>query len=555
MTRDIARHSPKIIVIGAGVAGMATGVYAQMSGFSSRIFEMHVLPGGCCTSWSRKGYIFDYCIEWLIGTGAGNDANQVWRELGALDGKQITDFPIFNRVVDAHGRAVTFYNDPDRLERHLLEVSPEDRKPIRAFCADVRRFVKLSLYPFLKPWALMTWRERLALIRDVLPGFRLFWRSAATPMEKFCRRLKSPLLQRAFPNIFSQDPEGFPLLPYLFTLACAYNRNCGVPEGGSLGLAKSIEERYRSLGGEIHYRTRVAKILTENDRAVGVELADGSRHLADVVVSACDGATTIYQMLGGRYVDKTIDKLFKELLVQPKLTYPGAMSVFLGVNRDDFTDEAHSTTYLLDDADAASLPVALQRSLVVQHRSRYSRGFAPPGKSVLHCSYFTDFAYWKRLRVEDRARYRAEKTRVAGFVQAFLERRYPGLRDRTEIVNVTSPATMERYTGNHGGSILAWKAFTEAEDLGNLVVNKHGMRLPGLAGFYMAGQWITGGGLIRAASSGRFVTQFICRDLGHPFRASQSGGASGEAAAWHNSRLGEMPLLDEEVPELSPANG
>jgi hypothetical protein len=108
---------------------------------------------------------------------------------------------------------------------------------------------------------------------------------------------------------------------------------------------------------------------------------------------------------------------------------------------------------------------------------------------------------------------------------------------------------MERYTGNHGGSILAWKAFTEAEDLGNVVVNKHGMKLPGLAGFYMAGQWITGGGLIRAASSGRFVMQFICRDLARPFRTSESRGS----AAWQASRLGALPQLDEELPELSPA--
>lgn len=545
MTRD----RPKVIIIGAGVAGMATGAYAQMSGFDSQIFEMHVLPGGCCTSWSRKGYIFDYCLEWLIGSGAGNDANQVWRELGALDGKQITDFDNLNRVVDEQGRAVTFYYDPDRLERHLLEVAPEDSKLIRAFCADVRKFAKVALYPFLKPWALMTWRERARMIAQVLPAFRLFWRTAATPMTKFCQELKSPLLRRAFPNIFTQDPEVFPLLPSVFTLAAGFNRNCGIPEGGSLGFARSIEERYRSLGGKISYRTKVAKILVEDDRAVGVELADGTQHRADVVVSACDGLTTIYQMLGGRYVDQTIDKLFKQLLEKPELTYPGMISIHLGVNGEDLGGEAHCTTYLLDDADAASLPAVAQRSIVVQQRSRYSRSFAPPGKSIVYCSYFTDFAYWKRLRTEDRAAYRAEKAKVASFVQAFLEKRYPGLRAKTEIVNVTTPATTERYTGNHGGSILAWKSFTEAEDLANVVINKHGMQLPGLRGFYMAGQWISGGGLIRVAASGRFAVQFICRDLKRPFVAS----VNREAAAWQ-SNPDELPQLDlEDLPELSPA--
>lgn len=536
-------NKPQLIIIGAGIAGMATGVYAQMNGFDSRIFEMHVLPGGCCTAWSRKGYIFDYCIEWLIGSGPGNDANQVWRELGALDGKTITDFALFNRIVDENGRSVTFYNDPDRLERHLCEVSPEDSALVRRFCADLRRFVKSPMYPFLKPWPLMTFREKLKMVIGVLPDFRLYWRNAATQMSTFCAKLKSPLLQRAFPNVFFQDHECFPLLPYLYNVACAHNQNAGFPQGGSLGLSKSVEKRYLSLGGEISYRVKVAKILVEDNRAVGVELADGARHYADAVVSACDGATTIYKMLEGKYVNPTIDKLYKEILLKPKLIYPGVVSIFLGVNGEFGQGEPHSTTYLLSAADAAALPMASQRSLVVQHRSRYSSGFAPAGKSVMHCTYFTDYEHWKRLRTENKVQYKAEKRQVARFVQDFLERHYPGLRAQTEIVDVTSPATTERYTGNYNGSILAWKSFSEAEDLASTLINVHGMRLPGLQGFYMAGQWIAGGGLIRAASSGRFAVQFLCRDLKRPFRALLSDDSQG----WRSDGLGQLPLLDEDL--------
>lgn len=42
--------TPRVIVIGAGIAGLSTGCYAQMSGMRTRIFEKHVLPGGCCTA-------------------------------------------------------------------------------------------------------------------------------------------------------------------------------------------------------------------------------------------------------------------------------------------------------------------------------------------------------------------------------------------------------------------------------------------------------------------------------------------------------------------------
>ena len=46
----------KVIVIGAGIAGLAAGIYARQSGFNTTIVESNNIPGGTCTSWRRKGY-------------------------------------------------------------------------------------------------------------------------------------------------------------------------------------------------------------------------------------------------------------------------------------------------------------------------------------------------------------------------------------------------------------------------------------------------------------------------------------------------------------------
>lgn len=210
------------------------------------------------------------------------------------------------------------------------------------------------------------------------------------------------------------------------------------------------------------------------------------------------------------------------------------VSAFVGVRGELGPGRAHSTTYLLDPQDAEQLPGALQSSVVVQMRSDYSDGFAPPGRSVIHCTYFSDFAYWKELRAADRKEYRAKKRQVADFVRGFLERRLPGVGERIELVDVASPATTRRYTGNHDGSILAWKAFSEADDIASKLVGKDRMRLPGLHGFSMAGQWVGMGGLIRAASTGRFVVQYLCDELGRGFTASESRGTE----PWHPGKLG-----------------
>ncbi len=533
--------SPRVIVIGAGVAGLATGCYAQMSGMESRIFEKHVLPGGCCTAWSREGYLFDYCIEWLIGTAEGNNAHRIWRELGALDGKTIENFDLFNRVVDVDGRSVTFYNDPERLERHLLALSPADARLIRSFCRDLRRFTALDLHPFLTPPPLKSLRERAETVRTVLPAFRLLWRTAATPMHAFADRFQDPLLRRAFCNIFFQDPEGFPLLAYLFNMAAAHNNNAGFPQGGSLGLSRSIEQRYTALGGVIGYRSRVERILVEDGRAVGVQLKDGTRHYADHIVSACDGRTTVYRLLDGRYTGPRIDRLYQEIIDRPGTLFPAVVSVFVGVEGPVGEADTHSTTYLLPAEEGGRLPGALQQSLVVQLRSRYADGFAPPGKSLLHCTYFSDYDSWKSLRAGNRRAYRARKQQAADTVMDFLERRYPGIGARTEVVDVASPVTTERYTGNSHGSILAWKAFSEADDMAAKLINRDRMRLPGLAGFSMAGQWVGLGGLIRAASTGRFAIRYLCEELGMEFRSWESC----DPQPWHSGKLGRLPQLDQ----------
>jgi len=88
----------EIIIIGAGIAGLAAGCYGQMNGYRTRIFEMHSLPGGLCTSWKRGGYVFDGCIHWLVGSGEGSGMNHLWRELGALQGKTVVDHKEFMRV-------------------------------------------------------------------------------------------------------------------------------------------------------------------------------------------------------------------------------------------------------------------------------------------------------------------------------------------------------------------------------------------------------------------------------------------------------------------------
>ena len=130
----------KVAIIGAGISGLSAGCYAAMNGYRAEIFESHTLPGGLCTSWNRKGYTVDGSCHWVVGSGPGSPFHRIWEELGALKDRTFVDYEYFARFRDTNGREFTLYNDIDRLERHMKELSPQDAEPAEELCTLIRRF-------------------------------------------------------------------------------------------------------------------------------------------------------------------------------------------------------------------------------------------------------------------------------------------------------------------------------------------------------------------------------------------------------------------------------
>jgi phytoene dehydrogenase-like protein len=473
-----------------------------MNGYATRIFEMHTGPGGLCTSWKRGDYTFDGCLHWLVGSREGQ-FHKFWREVGALADTEVIDFDWFFAYETADGRRVTFYNDPDRLQEYLLELAPEDAAEIKKFVRAVKRSASFDL-PADKPPELYGLGDKLKMLGAMLPYMGLFGKWGRITMRDFAARLKNPLLAEAMTHVFWPDAAAF---FFIATLAWMWRRNAGYTIGGSLALSQRVEKRYRELGGEITYGARVEKILVEGGRAVGVRLADGTEHRADFVVSAADGRTTIFDMLEGRYVDDKVRGYYAgELPIFEPLMY-----LSFGV-ADAFADVPH---YL-----AFSFPSPLQvageevRGASL-HIYNFDPTLAPPGKAVVIVMFTTPYDYWKKLRDEDRDRYRTRKDHVAAAVLDELERRFPGFKDKVETRDVATPATFERFTGNWQGSYEGWMISPATLTL------RMKKTLPGLENFWMAGQWVMpGGGLPPAVLAGRQVIQLICHGEGREFTAT-----------------------------------
>jgi len=203
--------------------------------------------------------------------------------------------------------------------------------------------------------------------------------------------------------------------------------------------------------------------------------------------------------LEGRYIDDTIKYYYGHY--KP---FPSLLQVSAGISRE-FPGVSHSLVFPLDKP--LVIDPGTQKDDIMFHIYNYDPTLAPEGKTVIVTLLPTyNYRYWVDLREQDKEKYKAEKERVGNEVMAIMEAKFGNIKANLEILDISTPATLIRYTGNWKGSFEGW--FLSPE-VGLKPMKKV---LPGLENFYLAGQWVEpGGGLPGCLNSGRGVAQVICK--------------------------------------------
>jgi phytoene dehydrogenase-like protein len=467
------RRSGRIAIIGGGIAGLCTAVLAQKQGYQVDLFERHSSLGGLATSWKRGAYTFENCLHWLLGSNPEGEMYPQWKEVFDIERLEFVHHKEFLRLETENGDSLPIYSNLDELEPELLRRSPQDAKQIHQFISSVRMLCSFRLPDPGKSW-LGNWRVLLA---DT-PLFHGFERLSRITSAEYGKRFSDPLLRAFFAN---GDTGRMSALVSFLTLAWMHNRDADYPLGGSQAVITLIAENARALGANLRCHAEVKKILVEDDTAAGVQLADGERVIADWVVSASDGHSTIYNLLGGRYASGRIDEIYREL--EPFSSY---LQVSLGVAAR-FPKEPGNLMRLLDPP--IQLDPGTRLAYIFCRIFHYDPTFAPKGKTVITSFLPTrDFDYWTNLRNEDQGRYQAEKNRVAQEVIAALSKRLTLTAGAIEVVDVSTPASVIQFTANWKGSMEGWLLTPQTgwRDLPNT--------LPHLDRFVMAGHWIMPGG-------------------------------------------------------------
>lgn len=489
----------KVIIVGGGISGLSAGIYAVQSGFDVTILEMHTIPGGNSTSWKRGGYFFEGGMHWLTGSGIDQPLYKEWCNLGAL----ADDIPVYNRdpfyTYNYNGQKVCLYRDVDRLEKHFLLISPEDKKEIQALCRDIKRFTQMSM-PIMDIKGVKVKEKHpmsLSILFKMLPVIPRLLSLSKVSTSEYVERFKHPAIREILKPVIGSDYNASALM---VTLACFASGDGGYPEGGSLSMALRMAKRFENLGGKIEYGKRVHKVLVKNGRAVGV-VVNNMEILVDAVVVTADTLSVI-------------DNLFDQPLHEPwmekmRTNTKLAMDTFicLGIEAD-LSNLPENMLFLFD---TPFLYAGKEVNSVSINNYAIFKGYAPEGCTSVTMALLGDtYDYWKNAKIK--GTYEQEKRLLAETVIEKLSNKLPHIKGKVVVWDVATPLTYERYCGSYKGS---WMTIIGKGDK----VTTYPSTSENISNLYFAGQRLyPPGGLPVAAATGRTAIQYLCRDTDSVFQ-------------------------------------
>jgi phytoene dehydrogenase-like protein len=491
----------KLIIVGAGVAGLAAGIYARQSGFNTSIIESHSIPGGNCTSWRRKGYLFEGAIHWLTGSSPNNADNFLWRETGALNDTVY----IYNndpyQYTEYEGVKLYLYRNLNRLKEHFLQVSPEDSGEIEKLCKAVKIYSVLKM-PVenekglkIKKNAPEPSKSQMG-IRDIfsmLPALIRMNKDMKISIEDYVKRFKHRGIQRI---LLSACPPDFPVMALVFFLATMSGNDGGYPEGGSLAMIERMADVFKSLGGELLLNTKVQKIIIENNVIKGVNIGE-KKIEADCVILANDTITAVDTLFDIPIEDAWIKELKAGIKEACVCTFAG-----IGV-KSDLSNLPHSIVINLEKP----LEIAGEKLWYISLNNYAEHTtYAPEGCTALTAILGNGDTYnwWKDAKKQ--GTYNREKEDIKVQLEKILAVHIPETKGKIDVIDIATPLTYERYTGTWHGSYMS--RMTVGSKFKTYPCN-----LKNIKGLFFAGQRTKSpGGLPPALESGRRAAQLLCKE-------------------------------------------
>jgi len=427
-----------VTIVGSGLGGLSCGAMLSKRGYKVLVLEHHNLAGGYCTSFQRKGFIFNTAAHEITGLFEKGPFDLLFKELGL---KKEDFFTENSECVFREGKKVDLPGDfPEFLER-LMGEFPDEEENISAFFDNAQKahdeyYKDADIYGTPLPPELIRkafGKQKLEEYPKECPHYyEWLTKSWGQILDSYFKNEDLKALLNGFWNYYMAPPDEMPAL-YIFRSYGFQRYGIYCFKGGAQRLADSVKDFIESHGGEVLVRHRVDRIVTENGRVKGVKVGD-KLFKSPVVVSNANAKLTLLELVG----TDSLDRQFVEYIRGLRMT-SSVFMVFLGVDLDL---SEYPSIVKMEEPDK---PVQVVIS------SNADPAYAPKGMaSVTLMSPLADYYDFPERGTEE---YSRKKKELADALIEEAEKVIPGLSGHIVVRDAATPKTLERYTLMPEGSM------------------------------------------------------------------------------------------------------
>ncbi|MBZ0135067.1 MAG: NAD(P)/FAD-dependent oxidoreductase [Planctomycetes bacterium] len=263
------------IIIGAGMSGLGAGIRLAMFDKKVVVLERHYVWGGLNSFYQYQGHQFDVGLHAMTNyapRGAkGLPLTRLLKQL-RIRWDELDLHEQGHSAVSWPGEKLKFSNDFELLRSEVARAFPSQADGFDALTQAVRDYNELDLNaPTLNAREIVESHISDPVLADMI----------------FC-----PLMYYGSARENDMDWDQFVVM-----FKSIFFEGFARPQAGVRHILKLLIDRYRKAGGELRLKAGVAKILTEGNRSVGVELDNGETLTADTVLSSA-GLVETTKMVG-----------------------------------------------------------------------------------------------------------------------------------------------------------------------------------------------------------------------------------------------------------------
>lgn len=296
------------MIIGAGVAGIASAIRLAVQGFTVTVFEKNSYAGGKINYFEKDGYCFD-------GGPSLFTQPQLIEELFALAGEPIAAYFTYEPVPVActyfyeDGTVINGYTNVEELAAELHTKTGEDLAAVKKYLSKSKRlyektgsiFLNYSLHKRSTLWKAPILKALMATkLTNLFSSFH-------TLNKKSFKNPHTVQLFDRYATYNGSNPYKAPgmlsVIPHV-----EYNEGIYYPKGGMISIANAVYKLAIKKGVRFCFNAPVQKIIYNENTVLGV-VADNENYMADVVVSNMDVYFTYQQLLND---EQSANKILKQ---------------------------------------------------------------------------------------------------------------------------------------------------------------------------------------------------------------------------------------------------